>query len=69
LSRSLAEVNEHLLTHPFVTLNLSLLLLQLKEMKKVMAEVIGGENLQDLFPTIVKNVACKSVELKKLVYQ
>jgi len=43
--------------------------LKLKEMKKVMEEMIAGEDLSALFPVIVKNVACKSVELKKLTYQ
>lgn len=30
---------------------------------KVIEEMMGGEDLSDLFPTVVKNVACKSVEV------
>lgn len=36
---------------------------KLKEMRKVSEEVARGENLVDLFPTVVKNVVAKSVEV------
>lgn len=42
---------------------------KLKEMRKVIEEMARGEDRSELFPTIVKNVVAKSVELRKLVYQ
>jgi hypothetical protein len=42
---------------------------KLKEMRKVIEEMARGEDRSDLFPTVVKNVVAKSVELRKLVYQ
>ena len=37
--------------------------MKLKEMRKVSEEVARGENHVELFPTIVKNVVAKSVEV------
>ena len=37
--------------------------LKLKEMRKVTSEMISGNDMSHLFPNVVKNVACKSVEV------
>uniref|UniRef100_A0A672R866 Adaptor related protein complex 3 subunit beta 2 n=1 Tax=Sinocyclocheilus grahami TaxID=75366 RepID=A0A672R866_SINGR len=40
--------------------------LKLEAMKRIVAMIARGKNASDLFPAVVKNVACKIV--KKLVY-
>nr|XP_043891401.1 AP-3 complex subunit beta-2 isoform X3 [Solea senegalensis] len=42
--------------------------LKLEAMKRIVAMVARGKNASDLFPAVVKNVACKNIEVKKLVY-
>ncbi|XP_059917491.1 AP-3 complex subunit beta-2 isoform X3 [Gadus macrocephalus] len=42
--------------------------LKLEAMKRIVAMIARGKNTSDLFPAVVKNVACKNIEVKKLVY-
>ncbi|XP_061657036.1 AP-3 complex subunit beta-1 isoform X2 [Syngnathoides biaculeatus] len=42
--------------------------LKLEAMKRVVGLIAKGKNASELFPAIVKNVASKNIELKKLVY-
>ncbi|XP_043933750.1 AP-3 complex subunit beta-2 isoform X2 [Protopterus annectens] len=42
--------------------------LKLEAMKRIVAMIARGKNASDLFPAVVKNVACKNLEVKKLVY-
>ncbi|GAB5572123.1 AP-3 complex subunit beta-2 isoform X3 [Prionailurus iriomotensis] len=42
--------------------------LKLEAMKTIVAMIARGKNASDLFPAVVKNVACKNIEVKKLVY-
>ncbi|NXE08978.1 AP3B2 protein, partial [Lophotis ruficrista] len=42
--------------------------LKLEAMKRIVAMIARGKNASDLFPAVVKNVACKNIEVKKLVY-
>ncbi|XP_078473545.1 AP-3 complex subunit beta-2 [Lampetra fluviatilis] len=42
--------------------------LKLEAMKRIVAMVARGKNASELFPAVVKNVACKNLEVKKLVY-
>ncbi|XP_062290410.1 AP-3 complex subunit beta-1 isoform X1 [Scomber scombrus] len=42
--------------------------LKLEAMKRVVGLIAKGKNASELFPAIVKNVANKNIELKKLVY-
>uniref|UniRef100_UPI00358E8B27 AP-3 complex subunit beta-2 n=1 Tax=Myxine glutinosa TaxID=7769 RepID=UPI00358E8B27 len=42
--------------------------LKLEAMKRIVAMVARGKNASELFPAVVKNVASKNIELKKLVY-
>ncbi|XP_077593936.1 AP-3 complex subunit beta-1 [Stigmatopora nigra] len=42
--------------------------LKLDAMKRVVGLIAKGKNASELFPAIVKNVASKNIELKKLVY-
>ncbi|XP_029107696.1 AP-3 complex subunit beta-2 [Scleropages formosus] len=42
--------------------------LKLEAMKRIVAMMARGKNASDLFPAVVKNVACKNIEVKKLVY-
>ena len=41
---------------------------KLKVMRVVIQEMAHGADQSQLFPSVVKCVVCKSVELKKLVY-
>ncbi|KAM6119270.1 LOW QUALITY PROTEIN: AP-3 complex subunit beta-2 [Pterocles gutturalis] len=41
--------------------------LKLEAMKRIVA-MIAEKNASDLFPAVVKNVACKNIEVRKLVY-
>ncbi|XP_060791705.1 AP-3 complex subunit beta-1 isoform X2 [Neoarius graeffei] len=41
---------------------------KLEAMKRVVALIARGKNASELFPAVVKNVASKNLELKKLVY-
>ncbi|XP_016888736.1 AP-3 complex subunit beta-2 isoform X4 [Cynoglossus semilaevis] len=41
---------------------------KLEAMKRIVAMIARGKNASDLFPAVVKNVACKNIEVKKLVY-
>ncbi|XP_031715784.1 AP-3 complex subunit beta-1 isoform X1 [Anarrhichthys ocellatus] len=42
--------------------------LKLEAMKTVVGLIAKGKNASELFPAVVKNVASKNIELKKLVY-
>ncbi|KAG8010522.1 AP-3 complex subunit beta-2 [Nibea albiflora] len=42
--------------------------LKLEAMKRVVGLIAKGKNSSELFPAVVKNVASKNIELKKLVY-
>ncbi|XP_059401961.1 AP-3 complex subunit beta-2-like isoform X7 [Carassius carassius] len=42
--------------------------LKLEAMKRIVAMIARGKNTSELFPAVVKNVACKNIEVKKLVY-
>uniref|UniRef100_A0A3B3TGH1 AP-3 complex subunit beta n=1 Tax=Paramormyrops kingsleyae TaxID=1676925 RepID=A0A3B3TGH1_9TELE len=42
--------------------------LKLEAMKRIVGLMSRGRNASDLFPAVVKNVANKNIELKKLVY-
>ncbi|MED6287502.1 AP-3 complex subunit beta-1, partial [Characodon lateralis] len=42
--------------------------LKLEAMKRIVQLISKGKNASDLFPAVVKNVASKNIELKKLVY-
>ncbi|XP_078541103.1 AP-3 complex subunit beta-2 isoform X1 [Lissotriton helveticus] len=42
--------------------------LKLEAMKRIVEMIARGKNASDLFPAVVKNVACKNIEVKKLVY-
>ncbi|XP_028272983.1 AP-3 complex subunit beta-1 isoform X2 [Parambassis ranga] len=42
--------------------------LKLEAMKRIVGLIAKGKNASDLFPAVVKNVASKNIELKKLVY-
>uniref|UniRef100_A0A8C7M6B9 AP-3 complex subunit beta n=1 Tax=Oncorhynchus mykiss TaxID=8022 RepID=A0A8C7M6B9_ONCMY len=42
--------------------------LKLEAMKRVVGLIAKGKNASELFPAVVKNVASKNIELKKLVY-
>ncbi|XP_078286079.1 AP-3 complex subunit beta-2 isoform X2 [Rhinoraja longicauda] len=42
--------------------------LKLEAMKRIVAMIARGKNASELFPSVVKNVACKNIEVKKLVY-
>ncbi|TRY64918.1 hypothetical protein DNTS_024608 [Danionella cerebrum] len=42
--------------------------LKLEAMKRVVELIAKGKNASELFPAVVKNVASKNIELKKLVY-
>ncbi|XP_052395058.1 AP-3 complex subunit beta-2, partial [Carassius gibelio] len=42
--------------------------LKLEAMKRIVAMIARGKNASDLFAAVVKNVACKNIEVKKLVY-
>ncbi|XP_073791873.1 AP-3 complex subunit beta-1 isoform X4 [Danio rerio] len=42
--------------------------LKLEAMKRVVGLIANGKNASELFPAVVKNVASKNIELKKLVY-
>ncbi|XP_042167611.1 AP-3 complex subunit beta-1-like isoform X2 [Oncorhynchus tshawytscha] len=42
--------------------------LKLDAMKRIIALIATGKNASELFPAVVKNVASKNIELKKLVY-
>ncbi|XP_013876457.1 AP-3 complex subunit beta-2 isoform X3 [Austrofundulus limnaeus] len=42
--------------------------LKLEAMKRIVQLISKGKNASELFPAIVKNVASKNIELKKLVY-
>ncbi|XP_062905380.1 AP-3 complex subunit beta-1 isoform X1 [Mobula hypostoma] len=42
--------------------------LKLEAMKRIVAMIAKGKNASELFPAVVKNVASKNIELKKLVY-
>ncbi|XP_026153156.1 AP-3 complex subunit beta-1 isoform X2 [Mastacembelus armatus] len=42
--------------------------LKLEAMKRIVGLIAKGRNASDLFPAVVKNVASKNIELKKLVY-
>jgi AP-3 complex subunit beta len=37
-------------------------------MKKIVAMISKGKDAEELFPYVVKNVVCKHLEVKKLVY-
>uniref|UniRef100_A0A673B5Q7 AP-3 complex subunit beta n=1 Tax=Sphaeramia orbicularis TaxID=375764 RepID=A0A673B5Q7_9TELE len=41
---------------------------KLEAMKRVVGLIAKGKNASELFPAVVKNVASKNIELKKLVY-
>merc|ERR1740128_360514 len=42
--------------------------LKLEAMKRIIGMVAKGRDVSDLFPAVVKNVASKNIEVKKLVY-
>uniref|UniRef100_A0A4W3KEX6 AP-3 complex subunit beta n=1 Tax=Callorhinchus milii TaxID=7868 RepID=A0A4W3KEX6_CALMI len=42
--------------------------LKLEAMKRIVGMIAKGKNASELFPAVVKNVASKNIELKKLVY-
>ncbi|XP_031565931.1 AP-3 complex subunit beta-2-like [Actinia tenebrosa] len=42
--------------------------LKLDAMKRIISSMATGKDMSELFPPVVKNVASKNVELKKLVY-
>ncbi|XP_076020068.1 AP-3 complex subunit beta-1 isoform X2 [Genypterus blacodes] len=42
--------------------------LKLEAMKRVVGLIAKGKNASELFPAVVKNVASKNIEIKKLVY-
>lgn len=42
--------------------------LKLEAMKRVVGLIAKGKNASEMFPAVVKNVASKNIELKKLVY-
>uniref|UniRef100_A0A8C4ICT3 AP-3 complex subunit beta n=1 Tax=Dicentrarchus labrax TaxID=13489 RepID=A0A8C4ICT3_DICLA len=42
--------------------------LKLEAMKRIVGLIAKGKNSSELFPAVVKNVASKNIELKKLVY-
>uniref|UniRef100_A0AAY4EKT5 AP-3 complex subunit beta n=1 Tax=Denticeps clupeoides TaxID=299321 RepID=A0AAY4EKT5_9TELE len=42
--------------------------LKLEAMKRIVGLIARGKNASELFPAVVKNVASKNIELKKLVY-
>ncbi|XP_059397739.1 AP-3 complex subunit beta-1-like [Carassius carassius] len=42
--------------------------LKLEAMKRIVGLIAEGKNASELFPAVVKNVASKNIELKKLVY-
>ncbi|XP_059906540.1 AP-3 complex subunit beta-1 isoform X2 [Gadus macrocephalus] len=42
--------------------------LKLEAMKRIIGLIAKGKNASELFPAVVKNVANKNIELKKLVY-
>uniref|UniRef100_A0A3Q2QLT9 Clathrin/coatomer adaptor adaptin-like N-terminal domain-containing protein n=1 Tax=Fundulus heteroclitus TaxID=8078 RepID=A0A3Q2QLT9_FUNHE len=42
--------------------------LKLEAMKRIVQLISKGKKSSDLFPAVVKNVASKNIELKKLVY-
>ncbi|MBN3322735.1 AP3B1 protein, partial [Atractosteus spatula] len=42
--------------------------LKLEAMKRIVGMIAKGKSASDLFPAVVKNVASKNIELKKLVY-
>eukprot|EP00090_Calanus_glacialis_P025590 TRINITY_DN4005_c0_g1_i1.p1 TRINITY_DN4005_c0_g1~~TRINITY_DN4005_c0_g1_i1.p1 ORF type:complete len:1074 (-),score=457.80 TRINITY_DN4005_c0_g1_i1:225-3446(-) len=42
--------------------------LKLDAMKRIISMVAKGRDMSDLFPAVVKNVASKNIEVKKLVY-
>ncbi|KAK2818678.1 hypothetical protein Q5P01_024239 [Channa striata] len=42
--------------------------LKLEAMKRIVELIAKGKNASELFPAVVKNVASKNIELKKLVY-
>ncbi|KAM3600313.1 uncharacterized protein V6R79_021416 [Siganus canaliculatus] len=42
--------------------------LKLEAMKRIVGLIAKGKNSSDMFPAVVKNVASKNIELKKLVY-
>ncbi|XP_051533063.1 AP-3 complex subunit beta-1-like isoform X2 [Myxocyprinus asiaticus] len=42
--------------------------LKLEAMKRIVGLIAKGKNASELFPAVVKNVANKNIELKKLVY-
>lgn len=41
---------------------------KLEAMKRIVGMVAKGKDASDLFPAVVKNVVCKNLEVKKLVY-
>lgn len=41
---------------------------KLEAMKRIIGMVAKGKDASDLFPAVVKNVVCKNLEVKKLVY-
>ncbi|XP_029071461.1 AP-3 complex subunit beta-1 isoform X1 [Monodon monoceros] len=41
---------------------------KLDAMKRIVGMIAKGKNASDLFPAVVKNVASKNIEIKKLVY-
>ncbi|KAJ9468156.1 AP-3 complex subunit beta [Diplonema papillatum] len=41
---------------------------KLEAMKKIIAQLSKGKDVSEFFPSVVKNVACSSLEVKKLVY-
>ncbi|KAL2099800.1 hypothetical protein ACEWY4_004194 [Coilia grayii] len=41
---------------------------KLEAMKRIVELIAKGKNVPELFPSVVKNVASKNIELKKLVY-
>ncbi|XP_069483525.1 AP-3 complex subunit beta-1 [Ambystoma mexicanum] len=41
---------------------------KLDSMKRIIAMISKGKNASELFPAVVKNVASKNIEIKKLVY-
>jgi len=43
-------------------------MIKLEAMKRIIGMVAKGKNASMLFPAVVKNVACKNIEVKKLVY-
>uniref|UniRef100_A0A8B9N4K7 Clathrin/coatomer adaptor adaptin-like N-terminal domain-containing protein n=1 Tax=Accipiter nisus TaxID=211598 RepID=A0A8B9N4K7_9AVES len=41
---------------------------KLDAMKRIVGMIAKGKNASELFPAVVKNVASKNIEIKKLVY-